>query len=566
MLFIHLVFRVMDLEVIKATGQEYIELSSHYAREGRDYVNLFCADYEAWQIILLTLVTYICMTWAYDFLFGHDLPVTTRLKLSFFYYIKKFPIVQKYIQKEVGKVLDDFSAKKMYKLKPNMGYMNHLPKKGKNNTEIQKLAGNYLSLDSVNWESGNVSGTVYSGNNELNDVVSDVYKQFTWSNPLHPDVFPSIRKMEAEIVRMTCNLFHGNPKTSCGCVSSGGTESIMLACKAYREWAYSKGIKKPEMVCPISCHAAFEKGATCFNIRIVYVPVDEETRMVDLKAMKRAINKNTCMLVGSSPQFPHGVIDPIEGIAKLGQKYGIPVHVDACLGGFLIPFMADAGFKIKPFDFRVPGVTSISADTHKYGYAPKGTSILMYSEKKWLHHQYFVMPDWQGGIYATPMFSGSRSGAVVSTCWAAMLYHGHSGYVEQTKKIVTTTRYIESELRKIKGIFVYGKSEVSVVAFGSNVFDIYRVSSAITAKGWNLNSLQFPSSIHLCVTLPHTKKGVADRFVSDVRSCVAKILKEPKAKCTGAGAMYGMAAGIPDRSIVGDLTKAYIDAFYDTSA
>jgi len=484
---------------------------------------------------------------------------------TFFYYIKKIPIVNNYIQKELGKVLEDMSAKKLYKLKQNMKYMNQLPTKGKLPEEVAKMVNNYLGLDNVDWEGGRVSGTVYSGDAKLNDVVSDVYKKFTWTNPLHPDVFPSIRKMEAEIVRMTCNLFNGDPNESCGCVSSGGTESIMLACKAYRQWAYEKGIKKPEMVCPISCHAAFEKAAQCFNMRIIYVAVDEKTRQVDVSAMRRAISSNTCMLVASSPQFPHGVIDPITEVGKLGLRYGIPVHVDACLGGFLVPFMKEAGFDVKPFDFSVPGVTSISADTHKYGYAPKGTSILMYSDKKWQHYQYFVMPDWQGGIYATPMFAGSRSGAVVSTCWAAMMYYGREGYVESTRKIVTTTRFIEAQLRKVGGIHVLGSADVSVVAVGSELFDIYKLSSYLTEKGWNMNSLQFPSSIHVCVTLPICKPGVAKKFVDDVKKGVAQIMKSPGSKTTGAGAMYGMAASIPDRSIVGDLTKAYLDAFYDST-
>lgn len=553
------------MEAIKELPwRDYYETGLKALRQFLDEVNEYCRGYEAWQIIAATIITYGCLTWLTDFIFNSDLSMIARVKKSFFTTIKKIPFVRRYIEKEMEKVLEDVSAKKLYKLKPDMGYLNSLPKKRKSADEIMKSIEKYLSLDQVNWEAGNVSGTVYSGDGDLNAVVGDVYKKFTWSNPLHPDVFPSVRKMEAEIVRMTCNLFRGDPDESCGCVSSGGTESIMLASKAYRTWAYERGIKRPEMVCPVSCHAAFEKAAVCFAMRIVYVPVDPETRMVDLKAMKRAINKNTCMLVGSAPQFPHGVVDPIEGIAKLGRRYGIPVHVDACLGGFLIPFMADAGYPIKPFDFSVDGVTSISADTHKYGYAPKGTSILMYSAKKWLHHQYFVMPDWQGGIYATPMFAGSRSGAVVSTCWAAMMYHGRQGYVESTRRIVKTARHIEAQLRKIDGIFVYGKSEVSVVAFGSDDFDIYRLSSALVECGWNLNSLQFPSSIHICVTLPQTKQGVADRFVNDVRKAVAKIMKKPGAKTTGAGAMYGMAASIPDRSIVGDLTKAYMDAFYDT--
>lgn len=337
-------------------------------------------------------------------------------------------------------------------------------------------------------------------------------------------------------------------------------------CKTYRDWALEKrGIKKPEMLVPVSAHAAFEKGAQYFGIKLIHIPLDELTRQVDVNAMRRAISKNTCMLVGSAPQFPHGVMDPIEQIAKLGQSYGIPVHVDSCLGGFLIPFMREAGYPLAPFDFSLPGVTSICADTHKYAYAPKGTSILMYREKKWLHQQYFVSPDWQGGIYATPMFAGSRSGAVIAACWATLVHIGHDQYVANTRAIISTARYIEAGIAKMPNLFVYGRPEVSVVGFGSLDFDIYRLSSELVNRGWNLNSLQFPSSIHIAVTLPHTQPGVADKFLRDIQEGVASIMKDPKAKVSGAGAMYGMAASIPDRSMVSSIARAFIDALYDTS-
>ena len=185
-------------------------------------------------------------------------------------------------------------------------------------------------------------------------------------------------------------------------MTSGGTESIILAIKAYRDYARNeKGIENPNIVVPITAHAAFDKGAAMLDMPIIHVPVDPDTQRVNLQKMKRSINSSTCMLVGSAPQFPHGSIDDIEGIAALGLKYDIPVHVDACLGGFLIAFMRDAGYPLKPFDFSVPGVTSISADTHKYGFAPKGSSVILYSNRELRHQQWFTFPDWPGGIYAT---------------------------------------------------------------------------------------------------------------------------------------------------------------------
>lgn len=284
--------------------------------------------------------------------------------------------------------------------------------------------------------------------------------------------------------------------------------------------------------------------------------------MVNLRAMARAISSNTVVLVGSAPQFPHGIIDPIQDIAKLALKHDVGLHVDCCLGGFILPFMDKAGYKIDPFDFRVKGVTSISADTHKFGYTPKGTSVVMYSNAELRQNQYFVDPNWSGGIYATASMGGSRPGCLIATTWATLMHIGEAGYVEATRKIVTTTRSIISGMENIPGIRVIGKPKAMVFAIDSADFDVLRLSDALKERGWSLNTLQFPASIHLCVTLVHTKPGVADKFVKDVKECVSKIMKDPKAKATGQAAFYGLAATIPDRSIVQEICRGYINLSY----
>ncbi|XP_060575238.1 sphingosine-1-phosphate lyase 1-like, partial [Ruditapes philippinarum] len=317
-------------------------------------------------------------------------------------------------------------------------------------------------------------------------------------------------------------------------------------------------------IVPVTVHAAFDKAAEFFHMKITHIPVDPVTCKVDIRKMKRAINGSTCMLVGSAPQFPHGSIDPIEEIAALGRKYNIPVHTDCCLGGFLVPFMEKAGFSVPKVDFRVPGVTSISADTHKYGFAPKGSSVILYSDKEYRKYQFFVQPDWPGGIYASPTLAGSRSGAVIASCWAAMMYFGQDGYVQSTRKIVSTARYIAQELSKINGIYVLGDPQVSVVAIASHDFNIFRLSDALADTGFSLNPLQFPSSIHLCCTLLHTHPGAADNFIKEVKKAVTEIMKDPKAKCGGIGAIYGMAQSIPDRSMVSEIAGLFLDACYST--
>ncbi|XP_029305732.1 sphingosine-1-phosphate lyase 1 isoform X2 [Cottoperca gobio] len=539
----------------------YKEMVLLYLEEGRRQVNSRCTDLEPWQIIGATVITTMGAVWIKGFLFQQE-SLLSRIKKLCFRLIRKIPFIGATIQSQLNKALDDMSTS-LCTLKAGMSYTKQLPSKGLSQSQVLDKIREYETLNEVKWENGCVSGAVYWGDESLTNLLVKVYGDFAWSNPLHPDIFPGVRKMEAEVVRMACTLFHGGP-SSCGAVTSGGTESILMACKAYRDMAYERGVKYPEILAPVSVHAAFDKAAHYFGMKLVHVPLDKKTMKVDVKAMKRAINKNTAMLVCSAPQFPHGIIDPIEEVAKLAVRYSLPLHVDACLGGFLIVFMAKAGYPLAPFDFRVKGVTSISADTHKYGYAPKGSSVILYSDKTYRHYQYFVAPDWQGGIYASPSIAGSRPGGIIAACWATMMHMGENGYIDATKKIISTAHKIKTEIGKMKGVFVFGDPEVSVVAIGSDVFDIFRLSNALTSKGWNLNTLQYPSSIHICCTVLHTQQGVADRFVSDVREQVAIIMKNPKEKTTGMGAIYGMAQSIPDRSMVTEISRGFLDCLYST--
>ncbi|XP_066549008.1 sphingosine-1-phosphate lyase 1 isoform X1 [Amia ocellicauda] len=539
----------------------YKEILLVYLDDSRRFVNTQCQGLEPWQIIAVTMGFTLLAVWLRGFLFQQD-SLKSRIKKQIFKIIRKIPFIGATIQAQLNKALDDM-ASSLFTLKDGMSYTCALPVQGLLQSEVLEELKQYSAMGEVQWEQGRVSGAVYSGDETLTKLLVKVYGDFAWSNPLHPDIFPGVRKMEAEVVRMACTLFHGGPQ-SCGTVTSGGTESILMACKAYRDLARERGIKHPEILAPISVHAAFDKAAHYFGMKIIHIPLNPTTMQVDVKAMRSAISKNTAMLVCSAPQFPHGAMDPVQEVAKLAVRYNIPFHVDACLGGFLIVFMEKANYPLAPFDFRVKGVTSISADTHKYGFAPKGSSVVLYSDKSYRHYQFFVAPDWQGGIYASPSIAGSRPGGIIAACWATMMHMGEKGYVEATRKIIKTARFIEAEVRKVDGLFVFGKPEVSVVALGSKIFDIYRLSNALTSRGWNLNTLQFPSSIHICITLLHTKPGVADRFVKDVRESTAVIMKNPKEKTTGMGAIYGMAQSIPDRSMVTEISQGFLDCLYST--
>jgi sphinganine-1-phosphate aldolase len=261
-----------------------------------------------------------------------------------------------------------------------------------------------------------VLGGIYHGGSELLSLCTSVYGMFALSNPLHPEVFPFIRKMEAEVVRMTVNLFNGD-ENCCGTMTAGGTESILMAMKAYRDWGYSKVISMRDNIAASTAHAAFDKAAHYFQMKLVHIPVDQQTFRIDINAVKKAINKNTVVIVGSAPHFPQGIIDNIPALSEIAVKHRINLHVDSCLGGFLLPFIRRLGYKTYDFDFSVAGVTSISADSHKYGYAPKGSSVVMYRNKELRHCQYFVAADWTGGIYASPSMPGSRPGGLIAATW-----------------------------------------------------------------------------------------------------------------------------------------------------
>ena len=412
------------------------------------------------------------------------------------------------------------------------------------------------------WKEGFVSGAVYHGDSEHIDFLNRVYAIHSQSNPLHADVWPSITKYEAEIVAMTADMLGGAGQEICGTVSSGGTESILLGMKAYRDWArQQKGITKPEMIVPVTAHAAFDKASQYFNIKTVHIPVDANFR-ADVVAARRAITPNTVVIAGSAPSFPHGAIDPIAELSELARAHGIGFHMDACLGGFILPWAERLGYPVAPFDFRLPGVTSISADTHKYGYAAKGTSVILYRSRELLHYQYYTATDWPGGLYFSPTFAGSRPGALSAACWAALTSIGAQGYLAATQRILETAGTIKNGIRKIPELHVLG-DPLFVIAFSSDSLDIYKVLDYMTGKNWSLNGLHKPSCVHLCVTLRHTQPGVPERFLEDLRTAVAYVREHPEEKGTMAP-MYGMAATLPLRGLVSDMLKRYLDLIFKT--
>ncbi len=420
-----------------------------------------------------------------------------------------------------------------------------LPKTGLSEGEIFKI-----EEEEKIWEEGKVSGAVYHNRQRINKITLRALEQSLHSNPMHVDLFRRERQMKAEIISMIKNLFHGDA-SSCGTVTSGGTESLLLACLAARnrgEKDYE--IVEPEIIIPVTAHAAFLKAGAYFKIKMVLIPVDPDTLEVDVEKVKKAINKNTVMVVGSCPQFPHGIIDPIQDLsdAILPYEGRIGLHVDCCLG-FLAPFMVKAGFEMPAFDFRVWGVTSISVDTHKYGLGIKsGGSVLMYRNEKWMNHQFFVATQWPGCIYTTPNIPGSHAGALVAATHAVILSMGEEGYVNLTKNVIAKARELAKALGAIPEIAVMGDPQMSVVAFQSKneKLDIYALSDKLKGKKWHLNEVQRPAGIHFCITdIQASDEQFVDKFIEDLKDCIAKILKNPSKEKSETAALYGEMQKIP---------------------
>jgi sphinganine-1-phosphate aldolase len=442
-----------------------------------------------------------------------------------------------------------------------------LPAQGVPRDELLRGMEDLAARERPRWHDGLVSGAVYHGGDDHVAFLNRVYAIASQVNPLHADLWPSAAKYEAEIVAMTAAMLGGEAdppgdpsRQVVGSVTAGGTESILLAMRAYRDQARAtRRITRPEVVAPSTAHVAFDKAAQYFRVKLVRVPVGADHR-ADVDAMRRAVGRRTVALVGSAPSFPHGVIDPIEELAAIARQRGIGFHTDACLGGFVLPWARRLGYDVPGFDFQVPGVTSMSADTHKYGYAAKGTSVVLYRGTQLRSFQYFTATEWPGGLYFSPTLAGSRPGALSAMCWAAMVATGEDGYLEATRRILETGAAIRRGIEAIPHLRVLG-DPLWVIAFTSDTVDVYRVLEQMTRRGWNLNGLHKPPAVHICVTLRHTRPGVAERFLADLEGSVDAVLSQPAAR-EGLAPVYGLAATVPFRGMVNDLLRKYLDLLY----
>ena len=429
-----------------------------------------------------------------------------------------------------------------------------LPAKGLTRDELDIQLQQEASKD-VDWKGGKIWTLVYYAGDDVAEVLGDTFKQYLYTNGLGPTAFKSLKRFESEVIAMTAELL--GDSSAIGNMTTGGTESILMAVKSARDWARDQmpQIEQPEIVVPITAHPAFDKAAHYLSVKLVQVPIRDDLR-VDLAQAEAAITDNTIMVVGSAPNYPYGTIDDIPKLASMALARGILCHVDSCLGGFFLPFMRQLGEPVPRFDFTVPGVTTISADLHKYGYSVRGTSTIMYRDSALRRYQFHSRADWPGGLYGSPTMTGSRPGAAVAASWALMNYLGEEGYLERVKSTMDTTRKLIAGINQIPGLVVRGEPDMAVFAFGSDEFDCYALSSAMRKRSWDIERLQRPKNLHLVVTPNHA--AVAGQFLDDLRESSDEVRDQPATE-SGEPAIYGALESIEDTENVRDLILNFID-------
>jgi glutamate/tyrosine decarboxylase-like PLP-dependent enzyme len=427
------------------------------------------------------------------------------------------------------------------------------PSQAKPRDQITAEMRQALARD-ADWRGGKTWSLVYFAGDDVADVLKEAYTAAFFTNGLGPGAFKSLKKFEAEVISMTADLL-GDPQAT-GNMTSGGTESILMAVKAARDRARAeKGISEPEMVLPVTAHPAFDKAGQYLGVKAVHIPIGENLR-ADVRAARDAITPNTALVAGSAPCYPFGTIDPIPELAALAQERDIPCHVDACLGAYLLPFVERLGYEVPPWDFRVPGVTSISADLHKYGFSARGASAIMYRNNDLRRHQFFAYADWPGGLYGSPTMTGSRPGGAIAASWAVLNYLGVEGYTRLARIIMETSRALIDGINGIDGLHVLGRPDMSVFAFASDTVDIYAVGDVLDSRGWHPDRQQLPPSLHLMVTPAH--QDIAGPFLADLRDAVASVGAGAPTP-GGSAAMYGMLGKVPDRGVVRNVIMDFLD-------
>jgi sphinganine-1-phosphate aldolase len=386
-----------------------------------------------------------------------------------------------------------------------------------------------FSAGDIDWRRGRVPLYVFKANDEVAALGRDAFVAFFTENGLGGKrAFHGLKQMEDEIVAMGLSLFHA-PDDAGGYLTTGGSESIIAAVKACRDWVRQqtgRPDRRGNVVLPYSAHPAFTKAALLMDLELRRVPVAANYR-ADVPAMARAIDAETMMLVGSAPCFSYGTIDPIAALGQVAQERGLWLHVDACVGGYLAPFVAKAGYPVPDFDFAVPGVTSLSADLHKFGFCPKPASTVFYRSAAQAACQPFEMDDWPGGKFATATLVGTRPGGAIAGAWATLQFMGEQGYVATARQIMELVAAYRHGIEAI-GLSVMGAPDLSILCFNSDEFDVLRVGELMATRGWLPGLVREPKAMHLMLSMLHAP--ARDDYLRDLRDSVAQVRSESGTK------------------------------------
>lgn len=397
-----------------------------------------------------------------------------------------------------------------------------IPAKGEDKAELFKKMESYKAND-MDWRSGHTWGYVYDPGPEVERIGKEAYMMFLNESGVDPTVYPSLMKFEVEVVAMAA-AHVGGDQNIVGNFTSGGTESIILAMKAARDYAriHKPHITEPEVILPVTAHAAFQKGGQYLGIKPVLVPVDPETFKADPEHIRKAITPNTIILMGSAPSYAHGVIDPIEDIAKIALEHDLLFHVDACMGGFLLPYFKRLGEDVPPFDFSVPGVTSLSMDLHKYAYTPKNASLILYKNKDYRRHQIFACANWTGYTMVNNAIQSSKTGGPLAAAWAVLNYIGDEGYLELARKKLEATKAILAAIDEMPDLNVMGRPQMCLVCFSSETVNVFHIIDEMKMRGWYIQpQLEYAGStknIHLSVNVGNI--DYVEAMLKDLKECV----------------------------------------------
>ena len=410
-----------------------------------------------------------------------------------------------------------------------------LPRQGRNWPALEKELRAFGEGD-ARWRDLRTAVFVFHAGDDVLEVARSAYAMYQSENGLGAgSAFPSLARMEAEIVSIGLGLLNA-PAGACGDMTSGGSESIFLALKTCRDQARAEGrdTRGMQVLMPRSAHPAFDKAAACLDLDILRLPVAPDCR-ADADAMAGAVTERTLMLVGSAPCFPYGVIDPIDELGRIAVARDIWLHVDACVGGYFAPFARMNGVPLPPFDFSVPGVRSLSADLHKYGYAAKGASTLFHRSAAQREFQVFTCDAWPVGTMRTPSAAGTRPGGAIAAAWAVLHYLGEDGYREKTRRVVRTRERLEGAIDEIPGLRVVGRPQLGLIAYTSDTIDIHAVAEQLSGMGWFSPRLDDPPAIHLMLSPEHAR--VIDEYIADLRRATG-LVAASGATARAAGARY----------------------------